>query len=79
MDSCDDDNFVSNEELKAQEELKEFLPVLSKERYDKKYGDFKKWVTRNNSPNISQAVLMAFFQELAQKHKPTTVCHKIFL
>ncbi|KAG4065838.1 hypothetical protein HA402_012516 [Bradysia odoriphaga] len=53
--------------------VRDLVPQSSRERYEKMYNSFKAWQAVNKSANISQTVLLAFFHEMAQKHKPSTL------
>lgn len=77
MDSCEDEisgRYTPNELVETVRIVaREQVPISSKERYEKMYKSFKTWQATKKSANISQSVLMAFFNEMAQKHKPSTL------
>lgn len=77
MDSSSDENSELCTPIELYETAiaatQECLPAKSKAHYNNRYIEFKKWQTKNNTTSISQTVLLAFFHEMAQKHKPTTL------
>ena len=61
---------------KAAEELKQsLLPDKSKKGYENGYNNFKNWCDKNGvqSNVISETVVLAYFGELAQNKKPSTL------
>lgn len=49
------------------------IPAKSKNSYQKKYDEFVKWKMEAKVKSITETVLLAYFQGLSQKFKPTTL------
>lgn len=49
------------------------LPPKSRERYLITYNNFEAWKTRRNTQSFSENVLMAYFNELRVKYKPSSM------
>lgn len=49
------------------------LPSKSRERYETTYQKFMDWRLENNTNSFSENVLLAYFQELSNQMKPTTL------
>ena len=72
----DSDEFcLTPEEIntKANSALNNLLPEKSKFRYEKVYNQFMEWKTRNGVSSFSENVFIAYFEELAQDKKPSSL------
>ena len=49
------------------------LPSRSKKKYKNAYLDFGKWKKKENTAVTSENVLIAYFKELSEKFRPTTL------
>jgi len=49
------------------------LPDKSKKRYADMYKKFEEWRTQENVQQLSEEVLLTYFEELAKKNCPTTL------
>lgn len=49
------------------------LPVKSRERYELAYQKFMEWRLKNNIQSFSENVMLAYFQELSEKMKPSSL------
>lgn len=50
-----------------------FLPEKSKDRYNMCYIEFLAWQKKNLTTSFSESVLLIYFNELSQVHKPPTL------
>lgn len=57
----------------AEEASTSLLPVKSRERYETVYRKFMEWRLRNNIKSFSENVMLAYFQELSEKIKPSSL------
>ena len=55
---------------KASDDL---LPSKSKVHYESTYKTFLEWKKKYNTTSSSETVLMAYFQELNKKYKPSSL------
>ncbi|XP_026331515.1 uncharacterized protein LOC113238878, partial [Hyposmocoma kahamanoa] len=49
------------------------LPSISKDRYITTYENFLKWKNMKNAKSFSENVVLAYFNELASKYKPSSL------
>ncbi|KAJ8706480.1 hypothetical protein PYW07_012558 [Mythimna separata] len=49
------------------------LPSISKDRYITTYENFLKWKNKKNAKSFSENVVLAYFNELASKYKPSSL------
>lgn len=49
------------------------LPEKSRLQYEKQFHQFLEWCNRKNVGNISENVLLAYFDEQSKKYKPSTL------
>ncbi|XP_050307667.1 uncharacterized protein LOC126744318 isoform X2 [Anthonomus grandis grandis] len=64
---------IREKAIKATENL---LPVKSRQQYDREYGIFGIWKDANAIVQITETVLMAYFQELSEKYSPNSLWTK---
>lgn len=57
----------------AKEASLKILPGKSRGIYDNAYSRFMEWQAKKKSSSFSETVLLAYFSEMAQKMKPSTV------
>lgn len=71
----DTDDLLTPEELKvtAQAVIEDLLPQKSRIRYNKAYADFLQWRSEKNAQSFSETVMLAYFNEMAIKYKPSTL------
>lgn len=69
-DSDETFSFTPPEILKAAEETSiNLLPKKSRQKYEKVYKDFLNWRCAKNTSSFSENVLLAYFSELSNKFK----------
>lgn len=49
------------------------LPPASKSKYNRIYDEFQKWNKLKGSTPVTEKVLLAYFSELAQRNKPSSL------
>lgn len=49
------------------------LPEVSRRRYERCYQEFMKWRTAKNTTSFSENVLIAYFDDLSDKRKSSTL------
>lgn len=52
------------------------IPEKSKNQYNAVYVKFIEWKTLHNAKTFSETVLMAYFQELSETYRPSTLWSK---
>ncbi|XP_045460633.1 uncharacterized protein LOC123688170 [Harmonia axyridis] len=57
----------------AQEASRKLLPAKSRKIYETAYSRFMDWKMKKKCSSFSETVLLAYFSELAQQQKPSTV------
>ncbi|KAJ8909540.1 hypothetical protein NQ315_013886 [Exocentrus adspersus] len=50
-----------------------FLPIKSRQRYEKEYTDFKKWMERNCVRKITEDSVLVYFSNRAKNLKPSSL------
>lgn len=51
----------------------DFIPALSKDKYNKTYEDLREWMKRKRVTTITENMLIDYFTELAENKKPSTL------
>ncbi|XP_050298680.1 uncharacterized protein LOC126737720 [Anthonomus grandis grandis] len=64
---------IREKAIKATENL---LPVESRQQYEREYGIFGIWKDANAIVQITETVLMAYFQKLSEKYSPNSLWTK---
>lgn len=59
--------------IEAQNASDSLLPLKSKDKYMLAYASFIQWKTSKNANSFSENVFMAYFSELANKYKPSSL------
>lgn len=57
----------------AEKAEKKLIPQKSRDKYEYAYKAFNNWKKQKNTSLTSQNILMAYFDELAAKYKPSTL------
>lgn len=57
----------------ALEAVEKLLPAKSKAVYDTKYSLFNSWCSENGVINVTENVLLAYFERLSKKNKSSTL------
>lgn len=61
---------------KALNAAQNLLPKTSDKRYNLTFENFNKWREANKADKISENVMLAYFNELSEKLKPSTIWSK---
>jgi hypothetical protein len=70
----EDAEFVSSEiEESAALAVNELLPVKSRKKYDKAYQQFEDWCREKRVRDITEEVLLAYFEQKSRKLKGSTL------
>ncbi|XP_050305514.1 uncharacterized protein LOC126742770 [Anthonomus grandis grandis] len=67
------EEILQNIREKAIKATENILPVKSRQQYDREYGI---WKDANAIVQITETVLMAYFQELSEKYSPNSLWTK---
>jgi hypothetical protein len=59
--------------MEAQIATEKLLPIKSRDKYLHTYENFLQWQSNKETTSFSENVLMAYFNELAAKYKPSTL------
>lgn len=60
----------------AEDNLKNLLPTKSQHIYEKEYGYFLNWCNKNNVVNITENVMIAYFDEESKVKKASSLWSK---
>ncbi|XP_037024962.1 uncharacterized protein LOC119066538 [Bradysia coprophila] len=73
MSSDEDEDMYYNPDTPEESTKTSIVPALSKNKYQKAYDDFQKWNKLKGGTPVTQKILLKYFTDLAEKHKPTTL------
>lgn len=72
INGCDSDIDEFDYEAEAEKALACLLPEKSKEKYEKAYGNFKKWSEEKKLDIVNEKVMLAYYSSEMAKYKSST-------
>lgn len=68
-----EENFVRNFDYEAEGITENILPKKSSMRYNQADKVFNLWISKNQAANITENMVLVFFQEISRKYIPSAL------